>query len=509
MSIRLLIQKIKFILNLLLRKLAPSIGPIGGLEVNDSHIRYFDARRGKIRAIGLRIPPGIIQGGVVTDKKNFLASLLEVRRELGMAQKQKVNVILTLPPEVVYLQAFTLPYLTGENLKNAVNLNLRMISPVPFEDTYADYQVIGETHDGQIEVLGVLAERKNITSLMEVCLEAGLMIVAAEPSIFSLARSIRQIGRSEMEEPNIILSATDAGMDFAGIKNNAVYFNYFVSWRSIYGEVNETPRKIFEENVVAYVGRVLTFFSGHGHADMKKILLVTSSFKETFAEVIRNNFKLEVKEVSFGEWANYGADWAVVMGAYARGLVPGSKDTEANLTGISIKEEFTRYKIVIYVSLWKNVLSTILVFLLIAFVGTHYFIKGVAADLESRGVIAPSQAESAEFKTLVTAAENFNIMVAQVSSTEARAIAIAPYFKKILGLMGQNIVLKRIYFQAFTAPMLVMGSGKNQPAVIDFKNALARASEFSEANLPLTAIQDQEAQVDFSITLSLSSAKSE
>jgi hypothetical protein len=493
----------------LLRLLAPSIGPIGGLEISDTHVRFFDVRRGKIFTVGLRMPPGIIHAGKVVDLVKLLQVLVEVKKQLGLGERKKINIIVALPPEIAYLQSFTLPYLTGKNLEDAVRLNLEVISPIPFAETHSDWRVIGETADNQLEIMGIFAEKKNVTTMIDACAAAGFVVVAAEPAIFSLARTVHEIGKKDLSEPNIILRASEAGMDFACVNKNLVTFSYFVSWHSIYGDAEETSKKVFEENVVQHVGRVLAFLSGHGSGNMKQLLLITSMLKESFRDIIQENFKLEVKDISLGEFDNFGADWAVAIGAYVRGLLPRGEDTLVSLTGLSTKKEFTQYQIISFFTLWRNIVGAVLLFLVIAFGGTHFFIRNLLNNLPAQTGPALRNEDTIALKTLQASALEFNTLQDEIKSLEAGKLKPSSDFRKILEVASGRVSIKRIYFQSIDAPVLISGTAASESAVVSFKNILLGRSEFSGVDLPLSSIQPDGDHVSFSMTLLFKSLKTE
>src|SRR5581483_1547963 len=80
--------------------LSPSIGPVAGLEISDSHLRFFDVRRGKVLGVGLRLPPGIVQGGRIADKESFARALLGLKTQLKFPPKERLNIIISLPSEI-------------------------------------------------------------------------------------------------------------------------------------------------------------------------------------------------------------------------------------------------------------------------------------------------------------------------------------------------------------------------------------------------------------------------
>ena len=58
-----------------------------------------------------------------------MQALETLKEQLGRTQ-DKISVIASVPPNHIYTQAFSLPFLKESNLKEAALLNLQMLSPV-------------------------------------------------------------------------------------------------------------------------------------------------------------------------------------------------------------------------------------------------------------------------------------------------------------------------------------------------------------------------------------------
>ena len=507
-----LIQKLKdlFSRRTLAQLLTPSSGPIGGLEISDSHVRFFNIHKNKISALGIRLPPGIVHGGRLTDAENLKKALMGVRTQLGL--KEKTYAILAVPSEAAYLKVFTLPFLSGENLRSAINLNLQMISPIPYEEAYADSEVIGESvgNENQLEILGAFSEKENLEKIINTAKEAGFVVVAVEPSILALARAVHDLGGLELRESYILLSATEVGMDFAEIKNNRVYFNYFVSWHSIYGDAKEVPKDVFEQAVIQYIRKLLTFAAGHGGANIKVLVLVATALGDNLREIIEKNFDLKVTPVVFSRFKNFGTNWGVALGAYQRGLLPRSEDSYVSLMSFGTQEEFRRSQVSAYVGLWRNVVTTFVVFLFVAFAATAALVTRVANDLNRQPAQGMRPEEVQELVKLEASAKEFNELVALIRGALKSDNPLHPYYQKLMAVTPSDIILRRAFFQSFGSPVVVAGEGASEQAVINFKNILEKQKEFEDIQLPLTSLTPiGGGRVSFSMTLAFASAKAE
>ena len=142
-------MSIKKLTTSLLRLLSPE-PQIGGLEITDSVVRFRDIKKEKVVNVSLRLPPGIIELGKIKENQrpNLVAALKDIHSQLTADGKKIVNVVLTLPSSNVYIQSFNISRVAEDNLTEAAELNLRMLSPIPIETSYYGWQKIGEGETG-------------------------------------------------------------------------------------------------------------------------------------------------------------------------------------------------------------------------------------------------------------------------------------------------------------------------------------------------------------------------
>lgn len=139
---------------------------IGGLEITDSVINFYDLSYGSAPVASLRLPPGIVEDGKVHrgEETNFTEALRTIHSQITVDSKKIINIILTLSGNDVYVQSFNVSKAAESNLTEAAELNLRMISPMPIEGAYYGWQKIADTGGpgGVIELLGAFMPSESI-----------------------------------------------------------------------------------------------------------------------------------------------------------------------------------------------------------------------------------------------------------------------------------------------------------------------------------------------------------
>lgn len=498
------------IINILLRILNPTVS-VGGLEISDSHIRFFQINKGKAISASLRLPPQIVRDGKIIDKNNFKKILANVRNQLAKNIKGVIHVIVALPSPALYLQVFNLPYMAGKQLEESVKLNLQMISPMPFDAAYADWEIIDENdvQGGQFEVLGAFSEKENIDFIINASREAGFDVIAVEPAILSVVRAAGEVQGANTKESSILLNVSSEGMDFAGVKNSRIFFNYFVSWRFLYGDAKEVSLTRFQEIVVQYTRQVLNFSISRGNANMKNLLLIATALTEDFKATIEKNFELKVALVGFKLYEHFDASWAAAIGAYQRGLLSRSEDNLITLTSIGTEETFKASQTIVFIQIWRNILALVGGFLLLAYLATTMFLGQTLRSVEAQPVRGLVGAEAEELSSLKSQASEFNNLTNLVIGAKQDTALVSPYFEKIFALASGKVRISRILFQSFSQSVAVSGDGPSEASIIDFKNSLEKEKDFGSVQLPITAIAPSGERFTFSLSLVFISSKTE
>src|SRR3989344_609058 len=134
-------MNIKGVTSGLIRLLSTST-QIGGLEITDSGIHFLGIKKDGFTTASLRLPPGIIESGKVKEgqKPNLVSALKNIHSQLSADSKKIINIVLTLPDSNIYIQSFNVSSVAEENLVEAADLNLRMLSPIPIESSYLEWR---------------------------------------------------------------------------------------------------------------------------------------------------------------------------------------------------------------------------------------------------------------------------------------------------------------------------------------------------------------------------------
>ncbi|MDP2705615.1 MAG: hypothetical protein Q8O49_00185, partial [bacterium] len=232
---------------------------IGGLQINNNSLQFVLIEENEPRTAVLKLPPGVLFDGRIKNKEEFSKAISQFREMISGSKKKKgsIKVIVSLPAEIIFNQNFNIPNVGSDNLKEAARLNLQMISPLPADKSYSDWQIINENED-RYELLGVLAEKVVIDEFSSILIEGGFLPVAFEYPALSLSRFVNKFVNLE-NKTILVIDVSSDGIDLFILKNSRLYFDHFRSWHSIQGEERQITKVAFQNAVIEETQRVINF----------------------------------------------------------------------------------------------------------------------------------------------------------------------------------------------------------------------------------------------------------
>lgn len=486
---------------------------VGGLEISDSVLRFAAWTGNKWINASLRLPPGIVEGGKVKDRAQFLNALQELYSQVAGSKKgrRKIGAVVSLGSVDIYSQTFSLPVIEGENLEKAIDLNIQMASPIAAADTYSGWQMIGEDKTAvRLEVLSAFINRQVVDDLVSVLRDAKFVPHSLEPRGLSLARVIRELGEGfDRERPYIVLGLDESGLELLVIRKAQLYFQYFTSWADIYGGEKQISQEAFEAALVRSLHQVVNFYRSHWQEPLSDIYLVAPGLKEQVAKIVSDNFSLNVLELQL-KGIPATPDWFVALGAALRGVVPPGKDRDMSLLGISAREEFRREQILNFLGFWRVLMPASLGILLAAFILAETFLIRLNKNLDATLAANVQSDRSAEIRDLQERAEEFNRAIALIQSAMGQSRSRFQAVGEVNGLLRtREITLLRFQDQGSGSAITLNGRARTESDIRSFAEDLGGEGEFQNVNLPLSEIRSSPDGVQFSISFNFVAVSAE
>jgi len=480
---------------------------IGGLEISDTDLRFAYLKGNSLETAALRLPPGIMEGGEIRDYGMLVEALKKFRELLPaeFAKKKFVNAIVTLNSIHIYTQVFSLPLIEEGELKEAIQLNISMVSPFDLSQAYAGWQQISQNkNELKVEILSAFAQKNFIDQLRNALNEAGFFPLAVESGALSLARLIREKGSDfKIDKPLLVLSVDDKGLRFLIIRIGQLHFEYFQPWKDIQGESKDISWDNFSEAIKRNLHQVINFYGSHWQEPLTDVVVASDSFVEEISKLVVDNFSLNAKELKLNLDQTFRREWYEVAGSAIRGGIPRADDKDVNLFGITVQEEFRQQQIIEFLRFWQILVPSSLMLLLVSMLASYMFFVNIGDSLNSQASLSISPQQMEEISTLASQIKDFNNSVRIISGLEKSLTPKTPVLSEITPIINKNnIVINRLYLQHEGMPIIFSGETDSQDQIIAFKNGLSSDNYFSTVNLNLSDVKPQ--TKGFAFTLSFS-----
>ena len=484
---------------------------IGALEISATAIKYLLIRGNSIVQASLRLPPGVIEKGAVKNREVFIAALKSLHTQITPTAKP-INVILTIPSNLVFAQSFNVPIVAKENLEEAIRLNLQMVSPNKIEESYYDYQEIKMNKDlGHLDLLGAFTPLGPVDEYEKALRATNFVPVAIEFPGLSLARLIRQRwGGIELEQHYLLIYISGEGVLMMILKNGNLAFNHFATWQETGTGATTTPLNFEQvrEMLKREMQRVMNFYMSRTGKTIEEAVLVSPVFNYEIVKLASEELKLKIRNLTIAELPKLQPSWFPVLGAALRGLLSRSRDTDISLAAASSQTEYYHERAMNFVGLWRNILAGTLILILAAFVTIDTAFsreqKQLAFRIENEfdtEVLKDSAAVQAKITT-------FNKLVGMVSETGKKETAWSPLLTSLKKIAGKEITLDRVFFGKNDPKAILTGHGISDDAILAFKDRLSKDERIAGVDLPLSNIRiESEKSASFSLTVTLKKAE--
>lgn len=513
-------------LNLNIRWILNILNPqpkTGALEINDVDLKFALIENNRLISYSIKLANGAVKNGRIADLKSFSEALSNLYSQITGEKKNKkkeIYTIINIPDNNIYLQTFTLPAISEKEIDKAVELNLRMVSPIDFEKTYASWQLIDKSiytknnqqkikekeQIGQFEFLGAFIESRIIDEFDDILRQSGFVPIAVEFNALSLTKLVIDLGIDvDLKMPFIIIHFSNNGLSFNLIRNGNLYFNHFVSWQSAYPESGKIPMESFKKMIIEELKKVLSFYAPRWQEPINEIIIVAYGLEENIIKIISENFSYKTRPLTLKKFKNASANWFPAIGSALRGEIQWSLDSALSIAKFGTKEKLFQYKSKKFVEIWRNIFIASSFLMLIFFIGADVFLRKTTDNLEYQlSTIIKKPQEENEKNQLIGKITAVNNQIKSVSAAFEKKTVISSFLEKIKNFGSENnISLKRIFVQSWATPIFISASAPTSEAALKFRDAIANDGGFENIDLPITKIVTADNGVNFIISFKI------
>jgi hypothetical protein len=376
-------------------------------------------------------------------------------------------------------------------LPESIKLNMQMISPTNFEDSFYDYQEIAQREDmGHIELLGAFSAKPPIIALSEALQASGFLPIAIEFPALALARLIRlRWGGLAQTEDYLVVYLSSEGLMVLILKKGNLSFNRFTPWAEITKKAGNEDLTFdaIKEFIADDISRVITFYTGRTGSVLGNAILISPVFNYEIITFVRERLNITLHNLAIAELPKLQAGWFPALGSALRGGIARSKDAEISLAEQNTQLAYLEEKIVDFTIVWRNIVAGTLVLVLAALLVMNYLFTQQQDYLAERIITEFSGQSIANDAAVQKKINTFNRLIATVTATKDKERNWSPLLTELTKAAGTDIVLRKITVDD-KLNFILAGSAKSDEQALAFKQRLLKLPFVASADLPLSQI---------------------
>lgn len=200
--------------------------PLFGIDIGFNTIKVMqigeDKNKASVLGYGVvNFDSKAIKDGVIEDYKSLAKSTNDLFNNNIVGKIESRRVAATIPSSKAYSRVINQPAkLNKKELDEAVMNDAAQYIPIPIEELYIDYSIVG-SHDDQVDILVVGAPKKIVDSYMKFFDVIGLEVCALETTTSAASRIISRLENSN-DTPTILIDLGSLSVDLTVFDNNLV-----------------------------------------------------------------------------------------------------------------------------------------------------------------------------------------------------------------------------------------------------------------------------------------------
>lgn len=201
---------------------------IFGLDLSDLSIKVMqlekEGKTEKIRSFNsFDFAPGAIEDGKIADRQRVAAYIGEAIKKAGPRKINTQKVICSIPESKAFLRIISIPGMEENEMAEAIKWEMEADIPLPIEQVYFDWQVLGSGGRNKQNILTVAVAKETIDELVSTLEAAGLEVYGLEVESVASVRSL--IRRKEnIERASLIVDLGSQRTSFIIVAKGAPCF---------------------------------------------------------------------------------------------------------------------------------------------------------------------------------------------------------------------------------------------------------------------------------------------
>ena len=176
-------------------------------------------------------PPGAIKDGVVVEVETVAQAIRQALREAHISAS---SAHVAVSGGTVVVRVVRVPAMAETTLRKSIKYEAGRYVPSSAEDSYIEFEVVGKTEDGQMDILLAAAPKEIVQARMLACQSAGLEVDSVDVEPFAAYRSLVEADPElDLHGQTIALIDIGAAATRMSVIQNGVFTNDLgAAWKS-------------------------------------------------------------------------------------------------------------------------------------------------------------------------------------------------------------------------------------------------------------------------------------
>ncbi|MBS1716938.1 MAG: type IV pilus assembly protein PilM [Armatimonadetes bacterium] len=206
--------------------------PSFGIDIGHHAIKVVQAERignqWKVVRFGeVPTPPDALRDGVVVDQDGIGFAIKQLLRDTGI---HGTNCSVAVSGGSVVVRNIRIPKMSEQTLRKSIKFEASRYVPNSVEDSFIEFEILGDADEAQMDVLVVAAPRELVTSRIRTCESIGLEVEAVDIEAFASYRSLIEFNQ-DRDYGDSTVALVDIGASTTNM--SVIQKNTFVMSRSI------------------------------------------------------------------------------------------------------------------------------------------------------------------------------------------------------------------------------------------------------------------------------------
>lgn len=392
---------------------------IVGVEITDNCLKFigFLGTPNKNWVdFNVNLPEGVIVNGNLIKPEVLSNILSKTKKAYFQKKKEKVYVILSLNTNLFYTNVLSLPNISSpKELKEAIELNTSLVSPIKLEDAYFDSE--DWTHPGEVnkKIFIVLTPKTKIDPYLKCFKNSNFELLALEFGLLGLNRLVCNYANTQQNN-FLLLNFRSEGVNMAiGSCDGSLILPTSETWNDILKDLG--AQNITVEALKKYLGleipKLISYLASHYDQTLEGFYILSNNnvFNQETSQFLISDFGLKPLTLNLpNSLLKRSADDYVAIGTALRGLIGRENDTIVSLMPIGTEQKYQETRNYNYISFWVKSISITILFILAVFISVNFGLFQPTFQNISRNnlniVISPEQQR--EMSLLAKEANDFN-----------------------------------------------------------------------------------------------------